>query len=431
MGNTIVKDNALIEASHRLGEVEQRLILLAILKARNQCNTIEQLQGKELIICANDYARTYNISQDMAYKALKQAVLGLFEAKWGYKYTNDKGNKVVRYERFTQSAMYIEGEGVVSFKFADAMIPRLVELERKFTTYEIEQVAKLPSQYSIRLYEIFMQCVDKKKTCKGWLDISLDDLRFRLGLLTTEYKTMSNFKARVLDYSIDEINKKTDLTVSYKQQKQGRKIVGFNFQVEYEVGTKPKRLAKKSKSDTDDNGRDQNTPDMFDGLTDEERQVIKLLRKEQQQKFMDYSDEERQEILKSVSNYLNKKGKVTEQYRKNIFNKAFEDGWGLAEKRQAEQDEQAERDAKQAKSQAKKAKLKQAQSDFERILADEELIIKYIEYNGVTEKTLGFGVYQQYFKDKNYVEFFKGEKRNFDNLVMYERLNLSFLDILF
>lgn len=97
MGNTIVKDNALIEASHRLGEVEQRLILLAILKARNQCNTIEQLQGKELIICANDYARTYNISQDMAYKALKQAVLGLFEAKWGYKYTNDKGNKVVRY----------------------------------------------------------------------------------------------------------------------------------------------------------------------------------------------------------------------------------------------------------------------------------------------------------------------------------------------
>ena len=32
MGNLVVKDNALIEASHKLSEVEQRLILLAILK---------------------------------------------------------------------------------------------------------------------------------------------------------------------------------------------------------------------------------------------------------------------------------------------------------------------------------------------------------------------------------------------------------------
>lgn len=49
MGNLIIKDNALIEASHRLSEVEQRLVLLAILKARDVGGTVEQLRGKELL----------------------------------------------------------------------------------------------------------------------------------------------------------------------------------------------------------------------------------------------------------------------------------------------------------------------------------------------------------------------------------------------
>lgn len=84
MGNLIVKDNALIEASHRLGEVEQRLILLAILKARSQYNTIEQLQGKTLIIHADDYIQTFNVDKSTSYRVLKKEVLSLFRAEWGY-----------------------------------------------------------------------------------------------------------------------------------------------------------------------------------------------------------------------------------------------------------------------------------------------------------------------------------------------------------
>lgn len=265
MGNLIVKDNALIEASHKLGEVEQRLILLAILKAREMGDTVEQLRGKELIIHADDYAKTFGISQQMAYHALKKAVMGLYRAEWGYKYINDKGNKVVRYERFTQSAQYVEREGLVSFKFADAIIPMLVELERRFTSYEIEQVAQLSSGYAMRLYEFFMQHLDKK-TGAGWLDISLDDLRFRFGLLPTEYKTMSNFKSRVLDYAIKEVNEHTNLSATYTQKKQGRKIVGFTFTFKAKSKKTPKLPLE----------RDTNTFDMLApiSMTDKQRQLF-------------------------------------------------------------------------------------------------------------------------------------------------------------
>ena len=256
MGNLVVKDNALIEASHKLSEVEQRLILLAILKAREVGDKVEELKDKELVIHASDYTNAFGVDRDAGYKSLKKAVMGLYQAEWGYHYINSKGNVVVRYERFTQSAVYIENEATVKFMFANAIIPMLVELERNFTSYEIEQVAHLQSRYAMRLYE----CLIRFKASKT-LTITLDELRFRFGLLPDEYILMSNFKNRVLDLAVREINANTDITVSYDQHKQGRTITGFTF--------KFKQKAKTAKADKAE--RDPNTLDLFVPMTDNQR----------------------------------------------------------------------------------------------------------------------------------------------------------------
>ena len=258
MGNLVVKDNALIEASHKLSEVEQRLILLAILKAREFCNSIEELKDKELVIHASDYIQAFGVDRDAGYKSLKKAVLGLFEAKWGYRFINSKGNVEVRYERFTQSAVYVENEATVKFMFANAIIPMLVELERNFTSYEIEQVANLQSRYAMRLYE----CLIRFKASKT-LTISLDDLRFRFGLLDNEYKAMGDFKRFVLDLAVKQINSNTDITVKYDQHKQGRAITGFTF--------KFKQKAKVKIAKMEQDKRDPNTLDLFVRMTDNQR----------------------------------------------------------------------------------------------------------------------------------------------------------------
>ena len=258
MGNLIVKDNALIEASHKLSESEQRLVLLAILKGREFCDSIEELKDKELIIHAEDYMKAFGVERQSAYESLKKAVLGLFEAKWGYRFVNSKGNIEVAYERFTQSAKYVENEATVKFMFANSIIPMLVELERNFTSYEIEQVANLQSRYAMRLYE----CLIRFKASKT-LTITLDELRFRFGLLDTEYKVMSDFKKRVLDMAVREINANTDITVSYDQHKQGRTITSFTF--------KFKQKAKVKTAKVEQDKRDPNTLDMFVPMTDNQR----------------------------------------------------------------------------------------------------------------------------------------------------------------
>lgn len=388
MGNLIVKDNALIEASHKLGEVEQRLILLAILKARSQCNTIEQLQGKTLIIHADDYIQTFNVDKSTAYRVLKKAVMGLFRAEWGYKFVNEKGLTQVAYRRFIQSADYVDDGATVHFKFADDTVPMLVELERRFTSYEIEQVAQLSSQYAMRLYEFFMRHLDKK-TGAGWLDISLDDLRFRFGLLPNEYLRMGDFKARVLDFALKQINEHTDLSATYTQKKQGRTIIGFTFT----FSQKPNAKAKQKADD----------------------------KQEPQSQLIPQNDTERQ-IIAEKNAYADQHGYNADR-RQNLIRQ------GLTRYRQAEQDEQQRKEQEKAERQAQKAKdkanLELAKQQYERILSDEKLINLYI-INNIKPNYLR-GLQAEYYKQGDFKAVFRLEKRKFNNINDFKCLDLSFL----
>ena len=388
MGNLIVKDNALITASHKLGEVEQRLILLAILKGWEFCDSVEQLKGKELIIHADDYMQTFGVDRSVAYKALKQAVMGLFDAKWGYKYINDKGNKVVRYERFTQSAQYVEGEGTVSFRFADAIIPMLVELEKRFTSYEIEQVAELTSSYAMRLYEFFMQHLDKK-TGKGWLDISLDDLRFRFGLLPTEYKRMCDFKRDVLELSLKQINAKTDLSATYTQRKQGRVIVGFRFDFERKTNAKPKKTKEKT------------TNIDLNNLTDQEH-----------------------DIIAQKNAYADSIG-ATAEHRQNLIKQALKQHQdAIQAEQEAKQRKKAER---QAQKEHEKQQLELARKQYEQILASDTLINAYIA-NNINPQKMRASLQKMRYEQGDFRGVFELEKNKFEKLSYLKSLNLKFLD---
>ena len=388
MGNLIVKDNALITASHKLGEIEQRLILLAILKAREHCDSVEQLKGKELIIHANDYIQQFGVDKDAGYKSLKKAVLGLFEAKWGYKFINNKGNAEVVYERFTQSAKYIENEATVKFMFANAIIPLLVELEKHFTTYEIEQVAQLSSSYAMRLYEFFMQHLDKK-TGKGWLDISLDDLRFRFGLLPTEYQAMKDFKKRVLELSLKQINTKTDLSATYTQRKQGRVIVGFRFDFERKTNAKPKKTKEKT------------TNIDLNNLTDQEH-----------------------DIIAQKNAYADSIG-ATAEHRQNLIKQALKQHQdAIQAEQEAKQRKKAER---QAQKEHEKQQLELARKQYEQILASDTLINAYIA-NNINPQKMRASLQKMRYEQGDFRGVFELEKHKFEKLSYLKSLNLKFLD---
>ena len=69
----VVKDNALINASYNLEVTEQRLMLLAIINARETGNGITA--DSKLQIHASDYMKHFNVDKKTAYEALKMRLI--------------------------------------------------------------------------------------------------------------------------------------------------------------------------------------------------------------------------------------------------------------------------------------------------------------------------------------------------------------------
>ena len=224
MSKLITKDNKLINASYSLGIPEQRVIFLAIVEARAQERMIDA-RGV-LQIHASSYQEQFKVEKHSAYKALKSAANGLFESYFEYDYIHEKtGKPAHRVVRWAQAVSYIETAGMIELQFTDAVIPLITRLSEQYTEYDLKQVSELQSEYAIRLYELMMQWKSVGKTNK----IPLAEFRSKLGVEPEQYKKMCNFKARVLDLAISQINDFTDVTASYEQHKAGRTVTGFTF----------------------------------------------------------------------------------------------------------------------------------------------------------------------------------------------------------
>lgn len=242
----VTKDNSLIGASYSLGVVEQRLIFLAIIEAREQKTLIEA--GGLLRIYAQSYAKQFDVEKHTSYEAMKRAVEGLYEAGFAYSKVDQKSGKIGRYKsRWVDKIGYIDDLGCVELVFASDVIPLITRLEARYTEYELKQVVGLQSEYAIRLYELIIQWRSIGKTNQ----ISLAELREKLGLVD-EYQRIEAFKRRVLDLAISQINEHTDITAEYQQHKQGRVIIGFTFK--FKVKKDKKKTALEAEKKDTDNG---------------------------------------------------------------------------------------------------------------------------------------------------------------------------------
>ena len=256
MRDLVVKDNALINASYNLDLVEQRLILLAIVEARESGKGINA--NDPLEVHADSYINQFGVHRNTAYQALKDACKDLFARQFSYQEKKANGNIRNVMSRWVSQIAYNDNEATVDLIFAPAVVPFITRLEEQFTKYELQQVSSLSSAYAIRLYELLIQWRSTGKTPT----IELQEFRKKLGVLDNEYLRMAHLKERVLELSIKQINEHTDITVKYEQHKRGRSISGFSF------------TFKQKKKDSPSIERDPNTLDLSSKMTDAQRHMF-------------------------------------------------------------------------------------------------------------------------------------------------------------
>lgn len=226
----VVKDNSLIDASFNLSLIEQRIMLLAIVEARE---LIDLSPNTPIEISVSNYIHQFKVDSNNAYNLIKDSAKILKRREFSY-LDRYKGKEAFTTANWVNKVTYVDSSGFIVLYLSSEVISLVSRLSEQFTKYYLEQVSDFKSKYSIRLYELLIKWLSVGKTEK----YSINDLRKKLGLDITEYSTMSNFKSNVLDKALNEINKFTNINVKYEQFKKGRIITDIQFTI------KPKETRK-------------------------------------------------------------------------------------------------------------------------------------------------------------------------------------------
>lgn len=242
----VYKSNALVEASFRLSVYEQRVILGCIAQVRrDQPLTDQQLYT----VSAQQIADMTGTQLGTAYQNLKAAAERLYRREVTlHEAPNGKGTAKVRLTRWVQTVEYRESEGMVALRFGTDMVPYLSQLTEQFTRYALADVAHMDSAHAIRLYELLCQWRGA-----GEREVSIEWLReaFQLG---DKYPAIKDFKKRVIQPAIEQINEHSPLWVKWDQRKTGRRVSHLLFTFgektrESDEITDKQRKSKSTKSD--------------------------------------------------------------------------------------------------------------------------------------------------------------------------------------
>lgn len=164
-------------------------------------------------------------------------------------------------------------DGVFKFRLNYSIIPYLVEINKNFTEFQLHNLLSMSSSYSIKLYKLLYQYKNIGKRI-----FMVNSLKEQFGILD-KYSKYSDFKKRVLDSSIFQINKLTDLEVDYKEIKYGRKVekIEFTFKIKKLLLEKDSSLNNKSLNNKEDFAKILEPISSFISL-DTENLVIKCIK---------------------------------------------------------------------------------------------------------------------------------------------------------
>lgn len=225
-----VKESALISASYSLNLSESRLLLLTLIIAKELLHAakLNTLLGNRIEVSAERYADMFDVPKESAYRLIQDTCRSLFKRQFSYTEQANNGNLWHRTSHWVIDIAYLNETNTVSLNLAPAVISSIVDLEQHLTSYDVRKVVNLNNAHTIRLYELLTTLHHTGETPK----VSLKQLRNKLGILEGEYKRMFDFKRQILDYSVEQINKHTDIKVSYEQHKKVRTVSGFTFKIE-------------------------------------------------------------------------------------------------------------------------------------------------------------------------------------------------------
>lgn len=216
----VVKANELIQKSRfNLSLQQQKIVLYLISQIMPQDDDF-----KLYSFTIPEFCRVCGITVESGknYQDVKNAIKEIADKSLWIRLPNGKSTLV----RWIEKPYIDDKSGVIDIRLDADMKPYLLQLKENFTEYEIIYTLHFKSKYSIRLYEL-CKSIHYNDLEEYHRRYSIEELRQLLG--AESYTVFKDFRRRVLEPAIDEINEYSDKEVNYQTITQGRKVIGIEL----------------------------------------------------------------------------------------------------------------------------------------------------------------------------------------------------------
>ena len=220
----IAKSNDMIRNSrYNLTVMEQKIVmyLFSKIKPEDTDLTEYQFEIKNFCdVCGIDYANGGN------YQYVKSVIKGLRDKSF---WIEVEGTEILC--SWIRKASLNKGTGRGIMKLDETILNHAIGLIKKgnFTQFMMIYTLPMKGQYSRHLYEILKSReFEINQYNKEFVTYEVAELK---RILMADYKEYYDFKRKVLDYALEEINEYSDLQVTYeeikiKTGKRGRQPIG-------------------------------------------------------------------------------------------------------------------------------------------------------------------------------------------------------------
>ena len=211
------RDDMVQKGRQQLSVREQRCILYAISRIKPTDEVFH-----EYTFSLSDFYTLCGL-ESQSYTELKAILKGLRDRSW-IAVTDDKGTEST--VSWFNKVRTNKREGRVTIRFDDDMMPYLLQLTKQnafYTSYNLQYVLPMSSQYSPRLYEILKSY---QKNNREWF-FPLEELKLLLDCQS--YDRWPDFRRRALEPAVEEINQYTDINIAWDVEKEGKKVTRVIF----------------------------------------------------------------------------------------------------------------------------------------------------------------------------------------------------------
>ena len=220
---SVVKSNELIQKSrYKLSLPQQKIILYlcSLIQPHDESFKLHTFEIRELCkICGIE-------TGGKQYELLKATLKDLGDKSLYI--MEDRNTEVLA--RWLDDVKFMNKTSV-AISLDKAMKPYLLHLHENFTKYELIYTLRMKRSATPRLYEL-LKSYHYNDLKPYTVTFDLEELRMRLDAVQKTYQEYKYFNRYIIEPSVDEINKQTDIKISVTPLKKKRIVYALEFFIE-------------------------------------------------------------------------------------------------------------------------------------------------------------------------------------------------------